>query len=329
MEIPGHKLTQRVLVTIGILCVVIVLIGISVVFVLSWIACDKAIHPETEVSPYKLTNYNLPVEEVRFKTRDDLTLSGWFIPGTNGATVILVHGRVSTRHDMLPHANYLHRSGFSVLLYDSRSLGESEGDAVTQGAKEPWDIEGAVGYLKTRTDVDPERIGVQGSSLGAVSAILATAEMPEIKGVVARIPFKSFNGVLYHAFPDIVGLPAIPFAPVTKFICECRLWVDYDDVDPSRVIGKISPRPVFLIDELEDRLFPPDSVEDLHKAAREPKELWQIPCARHGKGYETAPKEYERRVLNFWQQTFGIIKQKSSNSSNGARELNLLSPCNR
>jgi pimeloyl-ACP methyl ester carboxylesterase len=299
---------RRVLVAIGILCVVIVPISVVVVGIISWSACTKAIHPEREVSPYKLSGYDLSVEEVRFKTRDNLTLAGWFIPGTNGATVILVHGRSGNRHWMLPHANYLHKSGFSVLLYDSRSFGESEGDVVTQGAKEPWDIEGAVEYLKTRTDIDPERIGVQGNSLGAASAILAAAEMPEIKGVVAQIPFNSFNDVLCHVFPQIVGLPCFPFAPITKFICECRLWVDYDYVDPSKVIGTISPRPVFLIDELADRLFPPDSVEVLCEAAREPKKLWKIPRAPHGKGYGTAPDEYERRVLDFWQQTFGIIK---------------------
>jgi fermentation-respiration switch protein FrsA (DUF1100 family) len=285
-----------------------VLISVVVVGVISWIACDKAIHPETEVSPYKLSDYDLPVEDVRFKTRDSLTLAGWFIPGTNGATVILVHGKDSTRHWMLPHADYLHKSGFSVLLYDSRSRGESDGDAVTFGAKEPWDIEGAVKYLKERNDVDPKHIGVQGSSLGAVSAILAAAETPEIKGVVAQIPFNSFNGVLCIAFRKILNLPCFPFAPVTKLICEYRLGVDYDDVDPSKVIGTISPRPVFLIDELEDELFPPCSVEVLYEAAREPKTLWQIPGAQHGKGFETAPEEYKRRVLDFWQDTFGIVE---------------------
>jgi pimeloyl-ACP methyl ester carboxylesterase len=308
MENPDHNLIRWVLVTVGIFCIVIVLISVVVVGIISWSACTKAIHPETEVSPYKLSDYDLPVEDVRFKTRDGLMLSGWFIPGTNGATVILVHGRVGTRHWMLPHANYLHKSGFSILLYDSRSFGESEGDSVTQGAKEPRDIEGAVDYLKTRTDIDQKRIGVQGNSLGAVSAILATAEMPEIKGVVAQIPFNSFNGVLCHVFPQIVGLPCFPFASITKFICEYRLGVDYDYVDPSKVIGTISPRPVFLIDELEDELFPPCSVEVLYEAAREPKTLWQIPWAQHGKGFETAPEEYKRRVLDFWRNTFGIVK---------------------
>ena len=134
---------------------VLVIVIFAVVCTLSWIGCERAIHPKTEVSLYKLSQYSLTVEEVRFKTRDGLTLAGWFIPGTNGATVILVHGRESTRHEMLPHAYYLNTDGFSVLLYDSRSRGESEGNAVTYGAKEKWDIEAAMDYLKIRNEEVP------------------------------------------------------------------------------------------------------------------------------------------------------------------------------
>ena len=286
-----------------------VFVILAIVSTLSWIGCERAMHPKIEVSLYKLSQFDLTVENVHFKTRDNLMLAGWFIPGTNGAVVILVHGIESTRDDMLPHAYYMNKDGYSVLLYDSRNRGQSEGEAVTYGAREKWDIEAALGYLKTRNDIEPTRIGVQGSSLGAVSAILAAAEMPEIKGVVASIPFKSFNDVLYHAYPKLIGLPAFPFAPLTKSICEISLKIDFDSVDPSKVIGAISPRPVFLIDELEDELFPPDSVEVLYEAAREPKSLWQIPGAGHGKGFETDPEEYEKRVLDFWRETFKIANQ--------------------
>ena len=79
------------------------------------------------------------------------------------------------------------------MLFDFRYRGESEGDAQTLGVKESWDIQSAVDYLKERPDVDAERIGVQGGSLGAASAILAAAEKSEIKGVVAQIPFASIN----------------------------------------------------------------------------------------------------------------------------------------
>ena len=291
------------------------MVAAAVVIVGGWIGCEWGIHPKTDPQKYKLSDFDLPVENVHFKSRDGLTLAGWFIPGTSGATVILAHGRGSWRVEMLPHADYLHRNGFSVLLLDLRYRGESEGDEDTLGAKEPWDIEGAVHYLKSRADVDPERIGVQGTSLGAVSAILAAAETPEIKGVVADIPFKDLPSAIAHSFEHDVGLPRFPFAPVSKFICEFRLGFDLDAVAPVKVIGKISPRPVFLIDNLKDDLFPSDSVEVLYKAAREPKVLWQIPGAPHGRGWETAREEYKRRVLAFWRRTFGIIQPESTNNT--------------
>jgi len=49
-------------------------------------------------------------------------------------------------------------------------------------------------------------------------------------------------------------------------------------------------------------------VEVLYEAASEPKQLWQITGAPHGKGWETAPQEYERRVLAFWRKTFKIAQ---------------------
>ncbi len=292
-----------------LLVLVPALVILATVGGLGWVGCERGIHPEREQSWYKLSDYNLPPpEDVHFESRDGVRLAGSFFPGARRATVILAHGRGGDRTWRLPHADYLHRDGFSVLLFDFRYRGESEGDKQTLGAKEAWDIEAAVRYLMKRPDVDPERIGVHGGSLGAASAILAAAELQEIKGVVAEIPFKSINSVIDHGFRHLVALPSFPFAPVSKFICELRLGVDLDDVAPVKVISKISPRPVFLIDNPKDDMFPGDSVEALYEAAREPKVFWQIPASPHGRGWETAPEEYERRVLAFWRKTFGIIR---------------------
>ena len=288
-----------------------VVVGVVVALgAVGWYASGKVIHPPHD-PPKDPSAFDLPLESVHFQSRDGLRLAGWFIPGTNGATVILAHGRGSDHSYMLTDANYLYQDGFSVLLFDFRYRGKSEGDAQTLGAKEAWDIESAMDYLKTRPGVNPDRIGVQGNSMGAAAAILAVAETPEIKGLIAEIPFSSINGILKHTFEKEFGLPSFPFALVTKWISEFRLGVDLDSVSPVEVIGKISPRPVFLIDDSEDDMFPSDSVEVLYKAAKEPKVLWQVPGAPHGKGWETAPDEYERRVLAFWRDTLGIVHTNS------------------
>ena len=276
------------------------------IFAVGWYASEEVIHPPEDPSPYSPEQYNLPLEKVHFQSRDGLRLAGWFVAGTNGATVVLAHGRGGYKDWMLPHADYLYRAGFSVLLFDFRYRGESEGDAQTLGAKESRDIQSAVDYLKTRPDVDPGLIGVQGNSLGAASAILAAVETTEIQGAVAEIPFTSINDILCHSFKHEFGLPCFPFAWVTKWISESRLGIDFDKVAPVETINKISPRPVFLIDEGLDKLFPCDSVEVLYKAGGDPKMFWSVPEATHGKAWETNPEEYERRVLAFWRQTFRL-----------------------
>lgn len=92
---------------------------------------------------------------------------------------------------------------------------------------------------------------------------------------------------------------------------ERRLNADADDVVPAKVIGRISPRPVFIIHDLEDDLISSDSGEVLYEAAGEPKDLWLIPGAEHTKGWQQVPDEYERRVLAFWRHTFGIEEMAS------------------
>ena len=90
------------------------------------------------------------------------------------------------------------------------------------------------------------------------------------------------------------------------------MGVDFDQVAPDKIIGKISPRPIFLIDDLEDDLTPKDSVVVLYGAARDSKTLWKIPDCPHDLGYECAPEEYERRVLSFWRRAFGISQPESA-----------------
>jgi fermentation-respiration switch protein FrsA (DUF1100 family) len=312
--IPTRMLRRALVITAAV--AVIAATGLGAV---GWIGSERAIHPGRKVEDYQLSQFDLPAEEVRFTSRDGLTLAGWFIPGSNGAAIILAHGYGHSRAQLLPHADYLWRAGFSVLLFDFRNRGDSEGDTVTIGAKEALDIEGAVDYLEARRDVDPTRIGVQGVSLGAASAILAAAETPQIRGVVAESAFKSVSSTIDVSFEHFIGLPSFPFAPITEFIIGLRLGVDADDVVPANVIGEISPRPVFLIHDIVDDLITSDSGQVLYEAAGEPKELWQVPGAEHTKGWQQAREDYERRALAFWRRALGIGVEAALSSSTGER----------
>ena len=148
----------------------------------------------------------LEYEDVEFKATDGLSLRGWFIPRADagpGPAVVFIHGWLWNRlgneagHvpfvdkdvDFLPAARALHDAGFGVLLFDLRNHGESAGSPpITYGPRETRDFAGAVGYLRSRADVDNARIGALGCSMGANTAIYGTPNCQPVKAILAVQP---------------------------------------------------------------------------------------------------------------------------------------------
>jgi len=157
----------------------------------------------------------LKYEPVAFPASDGVGIKGWFVPADGeGAkpTVIFVHGWMWNRLgnvagkaplddrdvDFLPATKALHDAGFSVLLYDVRRHGESQKGKglVSFGPLEKNDFVGAVSYLRKRADVDGERIGSLGISMGGTIALYGAPECdPPIKAILALQPAKvtTFN----------------------------------------------------------------------------------------------------------------------------------------
>lgn len=287
----------------------VLLLALATIGAVGWVGSERAIHPERKTEDFALSQFSFAgnTEEVRFASLDKTDLTGWFVPSGSPAapTVILLHGYGRSRAELLPHADYLHQAGYNVLLFDFRNRGQSGGEAVTTGAKEPLDVRGAVSYLLSRRDIDPDRIALQGVSLGASSGLMAMVDEPRIAAIVSESAFTDLEETISRSFEHFIGLPPFPFAPVTVLITEKRLGVSARDVRPVDAIKKIGRRPVLIIDDLEDKQMPLDSGKRLYDAASGAKELWQIENAGHTEGLETQPAEYERRVLKFYEQYLG------------------------
>ena len=99
------------------------------------------------------------------------TLRGWYVPSRNGAAVIAFPGRKGPQR----HCRMLARHGYGVLLFDRRGEGASDGDPNSYGWGGEKDIRAAVDFLRHRADVDPERIGGIGFSVGDELMIQAAA----------------------------------------------------------------------------------------------------------------------------------------------------------
>ena len=113
-------------------------------------------------------------------------LAGWYVASTNRAAVVLLHGAGSTRSDVLDEAAVLAGHGFGVLMIDARGHGDSGGRAMDFGWHGDADIAAATRYLADRPDVDRQRIGVVGMSMGGEEALGASATNALIQAVVAE-----------------------------------------------------------------------------------------------------------------------------------------------
>jgi uncharacterized protein len=150
----------------------------------------------------------LEFENAAFPAADGVGLKGWFIPSglaEPGPAIVFVHGWMWNRlgnvaHqvkglkdadvDFLPAAKGLHDAGFHVLLFDVRWHGESDRGPkpLTYGPVEARDYIGAVRYLRSRPEVDGERIGAIGTSMGGNIVIYGTPEVQPIKALMAIQP---------------------------------------------------------------------------------------------------------------------------------------------
>jgi fermentation-respiration switch protein FrsA (DUF1100 family) len=146
-----------------------------------------------------------------------------------------------------------------------------------------------------------------GFSMGAVVAIVSGALCPDHAGVVADSSFARFARPIAQVLHGW-GYPW-PIANLggelgIRFVAR-SLGFDAAEAAPVRLVGRISPRPVFIIHGDADPLIPVSEARALYAAAGEPKQLWIAPGAVHdGGAYALYPAEYEQRVLAFWDTVF-------------------------
>ena len=166
-------------------------------------------------------------EAVSFTTPDGLRLSGWFWSGADAGepggdvvpvadadgegpvtplvaadvqgrrpTILVAHGNAGCLPDHDEFCSFLADYGFNVLLFDYRGYGRS--DLPTRGLRRDdlvIDAQAALEYLLTREDVDPERVGLLGYSLGGNIGLAMAADEPRARAVATIATFSRWQAV--------------------------------------------------------------------------------------------------------------------------------------
>ncbi|HEV2404129.1 MAG TPA: alpha/beta fold hydrolase, partial [Ktedonobacterales bacterium] len=228
-------------------------------------------------------------------------LAAWYLPARNGCTLICCHGINDNRAQWLAQVARLHdRSGYGALLFDFAGHGDSEGNQVTFGVREADDVAAVVAYLRQRGDVNMGGLGIVGYSLGAITAVLASARLPELRCLAIESGFADVQRDIAVLFRRFTGLPPFPFANLIVFWGQVISGVKLGDIRPVRVIGELSPRAALIISDLCDEIAnEPYDGTHLFEAAGDPKELWQIADCAHVQGFLTVPEQWIQRVGDF------------------------------
>jgi dipeptidyl aminopeptidase/acylaminoacyl peptidase len=247
-------------------------------------------------------------EKVEFKGRDGKMLSGWFVPAPEdapnpSACIVMVHGYGAYKEQMAAYARTVRDGGFSSLLFDTSGSGLRRGEPVTLGFKERWQLMDAVHFVRSRADVDPERVGVLGVSMGGAAALLAAAEDPAIKSIVVDSAYADLSEMIKPGLRAFVGSPSLLFAPLIVFYAEAMLGLKSKDIRPDLAAAQLGDRPVLVIHGADDGLTDPRSADAIYEAASGPKELWVLPECGHACAPLVEPEEYKRRVNGFFQRT--------------------------
>jgi pimeloyl-ACP methyl ester carboxylesterase len=252
----------------------------------------------------------LQVEDIAFRSaRDDVTLRGWLLkaPADQGRVVVMVHGYNGARDDvnngMYPVARSLVERNISVIMFDLRGCGQSEGERFSLGWFEQDDVRGALRFAQERGF---QHIGLHGYSMGAASGLLAAAAEPAVQAMVEDSGYADLMDVLDQEVPRRSGLPPI-FTPGIVLMSRLMYGIHAAEVKPAEAAARFAPRPLLVIHGDADELIPVASAGRIWHArygegTPDPATYYIAPGAGHTQAYKSDNAAYLALIGNFFEQ---------------------------
>jgi uncharacterized protein len=242
--------------------------------------------------------------------------------GERRAGIVLCHGYTGVKDLYLPdNARVLAEAGYVVLTFDYKGWGESEGP---RSRLAPWsrvaDVQAALTRLGTLDEVDPERLGIYGTSYGGATVVWVAAIDPRVRCVVSVVGIghggrwmrsvrrpDEYHDLLERSrqdrirrtltgqsqfvdrseilLPDHQSAQLAALARAKNPAAVSEIPLEYVDdtlaFNPEWVVDRIAPRPILFVTTDDDRLVPMEESRTLHAAAGEPKRLVVL----HGYGH--------------------------------------------
>lgn len=192
-------------------------------------------------------------EDVWIETTDGKRLHGWFMPavgveaGEARPAILHAHGNAGNVLYHESFSSFLTASGFHVLLFDYRGYGRSDKGSMNRDTLS-IDTRAALAYFLERDDVDPDRVGVLGVSLGGPFALDAAVNEPRVEAVATVSTYGSWRGVAR----DAAGVASV------------LIPTGLDPVDLARDLGS---RPYLIMHGTADNIVDAKHAEEIRASA--------------------------------------------------------------
>ena len=287
-----QRLAKPVLTALGLLGIVVV--GL-VLLAASFLADLATKIPPTARPSLNPARMGLVCEEVEIRTEDGFRLTAWWMP--NGkperAPVVILHGLGASKAHMIDYILFAQEQGNPTLAIDFRGHGGSDPSLTSIGYFESRDAEAAMRFVRDQGAGDPV---LWGTSMGAVSALLAAARDGSAAGIIADAPFDTYRNTVLHHARLFYGLSEFPLITLAMPMIESRVGFRVDKVDCLRAAEQIQA-PMLLLAGEEDVRMPPAMVRTIYERAAGPKEFWIIP----GEGHENRNfgQEFRDNIAGF------------------------------
>ncbi len=295
-ETAFGKTLQRIVPII--LLVVLLILGFSG-FATYRILVPPRLEETIDPSSFLLRNYlSLP-----FSASGKNSMEGWYIPSIRGAPVVfLCHGYKSNRSELLTLASTFQENGYNLFLFDFRGHGNSPVSMSTLGLRETTDLRAAIETITARPDVDSNRAGIWGVSLGAFVALSAAVQSEKIRTLVVDSPFESPHSFLEMQTASVLGIENIIFSKLARLgFMVANLPKLYNDGELFGLLPELRNRDKLFITNEETRLLEMQTLKVFNHTPQ-PKELLRLKHSKTSILYDVERKNYENIVVEFFKK---------------------------
>ncbi len=247
-----------------------------------------------------------PMESFYIRSVDGLLLHASFFKATDAERiVILCHGyKGSGFGDFANIARFLHEQNCDLLFIDERCCGKSEGEYITFGAREKYDIRSWAYFMEHH---NPENLPIYlyGQSMGAASLLMASEyRLPEnVRGLIADCGFRSMKAQMQDMAASWFHIHWIGLMLFRmEFFCNLLAGFSMKEASTAKAM-RTNKIPVLFFHGKKDTYVSPVNSIYHYTSCRAKKELILVAKARHLCSNYVSPELYRKKLLQFFHDT--------------------------